>query len=54
VPVIGDPPQAAARLSEAAATWIADLLGIVTTERGLRKVEHACLDRHEAEGLIRQ
>ncbi len=44
----------AARLSKEAATWIAELLGIIDKERELRAVEHACLDTHERKGFIRQ
>ncbi len=44
----------ACRLSETASEWIAELLGIVTKERKLRKVEHQCLDDAEKQGLIQQ
>lgn len=43
-----------ARLSEAAARWVNDTLKVVTTEKGLRKAEHECLDKLEREGLIQQ
>jgi len=43
-----------ARLSEKAAAWIADTLGVVRTEKGLRKVEHDCLDKLDDKGLITQ
>ena len=42
------------RLSQEAATWIADLLGVVEKERALRAHEHRCLDEHEKRGLISQ
>lgn len=42
------------RLSREAATWIADLLGVVEKERALRAREHQCLDEHEKRGLISQ
>lgn len=41
-------------LSEAMAKWIAATFGVVDEERRLRAAEHACLDKHEREGLIRQ
>lgn len=44
----------AARLSEKAVAWIVDTMGVVTKLRGLREVEHACLDEAEKKGLIRQ
>lgn len=44
----------AGRASEPLVTWVAELLGTVAKERELRKVEHACLDAHEARGDIRQ
>jgi hypothetical protein len=44
----------ACTLSETAANWIAELLGTLTKERSLRKVEHACLDDAEKRGLIQQ
>jgi hypothetical protein len=34
--------------------WIAETLGVLRKERELRKIEHACLDEHEARGTIRQ
>lgn len=43
-----------ARLSEKAAAWIADTLGVVRQEKGLRKVEHDCLDALDKKGLITQ
>jgi hypothetical protein len=43
-----------ARLSEAAVNWIGELLGALKKERGLRKVEHECLDAAEKKGLIQQ
>lgn len=43
-----------ARLSEKAVNFVLDLFNVVTVEKGLRKVEHECLDDHEAKGLIRQ
>jgi hypothetical protein len=46
--------DAKARLSERAAAWIAELLATVRKERELRRIEHACLDEHEARGAIRQ
>lgn len=46
--------QGSARLSERAVLWIVDVLGVVRKQRGLREIEHACLDDAEAKGLIRQ
>lgn len=46
--------QGVARLSEKAALWIADVLGVTDKLRGLRKVEHDCLDEAEKKGLIQQ
>lgn len=46
--------DAYARLSEEAANWITELLGTLTKERKLRKVEHECLDTAEKRGLIQQ
>lgn len=43
-----------ARLSERAVNWIIEVLGVVRVSEGYRKVEHNCLDAHEAKGLIRQ
>lgn len=43
-----------ARLSEKAVTWVLDVLNVLRVSEGLRKVEHDCLDAHEAKGLIRQ
>lgn len=43
-----------ARLSEKAVTFVLELFAWGTTLEGLRNVEHACLDAHEAKGLIRQ
>lgn len=53
VPALAGGPGAA-RLSKKAADWIADLLGVVRQEKGLRKVEHDCLDKSEKKGLITQ
>ena len=53
-PRSGDWVDVAGRLSERAATWIAELLGTVDKERELRSIEHACLDEHERRGDIRQ
>jgi hypothetical protein len=47
-------PQGAARLSERAVTWVIDAMAVVAKLRGLREVEHACLDDAEKKGLIRQ
>lgn len=47
-------PAGMAVLSEKAASWIIDVLGIVQQEKGLRKVEHDCLDNAEKKGLIQQ
>ena len=47
-------PVGAALLSEKAATWIAEVLAGRREERELRRIEHKCLDDHEAKGLIRQ
>lgn len=44
----------AARLSERGVSWILDVLGVVQQEKGLRKVEHDCLDNAERRKLIRQ
>jgi hypothetical protein len=41
-------------LSERAAVWITELLATVTKERSYRRIEHQCLDAHEARGTIRQ
>ena len=41
-------------LSERAATWIAEVLGLLDKERELRGEEHACLDDHEKRKIIRQ
>lgn len=46
--------QGAARLSRKAALWIAEVLGVVEKQRGLRAVEHDCLDALEKRGLITQ
>ena len=46
--------QGAARLSRKAALWIADVLGVTEKLRGLRAVEHNCLDELEKRGLITQ
>jgi hypothetical protein len=47
-------PAGVAVLSKAAAEWIVDVLGVVRQEKGLRKVEHDCLDAAEKKGLIQQ
>lgn len=47
-------PNGVAVLSEKAAAWIVDVLGVVQQEKGLRKVEHDCLDNAEKKGLIQQ
>ena len=41
-------------LSERAALWVVELLGIADMERELRGVEHDCLDDHEKRGVIVQ
>ena len=46
--------EATAVLSKAAATWIIETAGVLRTEKGLRKVEHDCLDQLEKEDLIQQ
>lgn len=46
--------QGAARLSRKAALWIAEALGVSEKLRGLRAVEHNCLDELEKRGLITQ
>ena len=43
-----------ARLSERASTWVVDLLATVEKLRGVRKVEHDCIDQLEEKGLISQ
>jgi len=43
-----------ARLSQRAVDWILDVLRVVRVSEGYRRVEHDCLDAHEAKGLIRQ
>jgi hypothetical protein len=59
-PPIGKAPREdewidrAGRVSEALLNWIDSILGTVRKERELRKIEHACLDQHEARGDIRQ
>ena len=53
-PVTAAGIEAMAVLSEAAVTWIVEAAGVVRTEKGLRKVEHDCLDKLEKEGLIQQ
>lgn len=47
-------PAGAARLSEKAVVFIADLAGLLTNERAQRAVEHDCLDASEKQGLIQQ
>jgi hypothetical protein len=42
------------RLSQAAVNWIGQVLGLLAKERGLRAIEHTCLDGHEKAGHIRQ
>lgn len=49
-----DEAQGSARLSRKAALWIADVLGVAEKLRGLRSVEHECLDALERKGLITQ
>ena len=44
----------AARMSRSAATWIAEVLGVVEVLRSVRKEEHNCLDGLEKKGLITQ
>jgi hypothetical protein len=44
----------AAVLSERAVVWIIDATTVVRKLRGLRKVEHDCLDEAEKKGLIQQ
>lgn len=46
--------DAALRLSKEAADWIVVVTGTVDKEREYRKIEHECIDKLEAEGLIRQ
>jgi len=41
-------------LSRKAALWVNDVLGILRVEKGLRGVEHDCLDKLEKKGLITQ
>jgi hypothetical protein len=43
-----------ARLSEKAVNWITETLGVVREEKGLRKIEHECLDNAEKKKLIQQ
>ena len=58
----GDPKRGAAagRLFQAARNWVGIIirkgqaLGVVRTEKGLRKVEHDCLDKLDDKGLITQ
>lgn len=54
VPEVAGTTGGAARLSEKAVVWIIDTMGVVTKLRGLRAVEHECLDTAEKKGLIRQ
>ena len=46
--------QGTARLSRKAALWIAEALGVSEKLRGLRSIEHKCLDDLEKRGLITQ
>lgn len=46
--------QGAARLSRRASLWIAETLAVIEKLRGLRTVEHGCLDELEKRGLITQ
>lgn len=46
--------QGAARLSRRASLWIAETLATIEKLRGLRAVEHRCLDELEKRGLITQ
>ena len=46
--------QGAARLSRRASLWIAETLTVLEKLRGLRAVEHGCLDELEKRGLITQ
>lgn len=46
--------QGIARLSDDAAKWVADVLGIVDKEREYRAIEHGCLDAAEKKGYITQ
>jgi hypothetical protein len=46
--------QNVARLSDEAAKWIADVLGIVDKEREYRAIEHGCLDEAAKKGYITQ
>ena len=46
--------QGDARLSRKAVLWIAEALGVTEKLRGLRAVEHNCLDELEKRGLITQ
>lgn len=52
-PAVGK-TQGAARLSRKAVLWIAETMGVVEKLRGLRTVEHDCLDELEKRGLITQ
>lgn len=44
----------AAMLSERAVVWVIDAATVVRKLRGLRQVEHDCLDEAEKKGLIKQ
>jgi hypothetical protein len=44
----------AAVLSEQAVLWVIDAATVVRKLRGLRQVEHDCLDEAEKKGLIQQ
>lgn len=53
-PKPGMPAGGEARLSQKAVNFVIDLYTTIRIDRGLRSTEHACLDEHEAKGLIRQ
>jgi len=54
VPPFPGETQGVAVLSRKAALWVNDVLGILRVEKGLRGVEHDCLDKLEKKGLITQ
>ena len=54
LPPLPGEKQGVARLSESAARWIVDVLGVAEKREGLRNVEHECLDALEKKGLITQ
>ncbi len=54
LPPVAGAQQGTARLSETAARWIIETLAVAGKLRGLRAVEHDCLDAAEEAGLIRQ